>query len=168
MPKEMVHVGARIPKELVEQCKTTHKNITNAIIAGLELLCKTECKTYEDICKTEENAIVEELKSQVEQLTDQLHTKDTQLQDKLSATDLQARIDNLKEQLRVNEVHNHSRIDDLKDQIKLLKEQLLIKDQQLDKRDDQIKNLTTITQLNYNPPKMIEAPGTKKQWWKFW
>jgi hypothetical protein len=41
-------VTARIPIELYDKCNQQYENITDAIIAGLEMLCnqsKTNCKT---------------------------------------------------------------------------------------------------------------------------
>jgi hypothetical protein len=51
---------------------------------------------------------------------------------------------------------------------------LKTKDQQLEKKDTQIENLTNAMQsqvINIHDmlnQKAIEAPGNKKLWWRFW
>jgi methyl-accepting chemotaxis protein len=64
---------------------------------------------------------------------------------------------------RINDKDSNyqERITDLKDEISLLRDQLK-------EKDSQIKNLATITESQARSVKMIEAPGNKKSWWKFW
>ena len=186
MPQEMVHVGARIPKELFNRCKTKTGNITSAIIDGLNLLCETDCITQENNCKTsmeEFEAQIEERDSKIRELQELNDSLIKEFENnKEPAKILELQIISLQEQLRVKDVlqetlherikvtdsHQQNRIDDLKAQIQNLQDQLKIKDEQLDKRDSEIKNLTTITESQIRTYKMIEAPSTKKPFWKFW
>jgi len=80
------------------------------------------------------------------------------------------RMQDLQEQLKINDTHQQSRVDDLKAQIQNLQDQLKIKDEQIEKKDSQINNLTTITsyQLSHTNQKAIEAPRNKRPWWRFW
>jgi len=68
--------------------------------------------------------------------------------------------------LRVRVEEKDKQIIDKNTEIEFLKGQITIKDKQIEKRDADIKNLVAInTTQTY---KAIEAPGAKKQWWKFW
>ena len=76
-------------------------------------------------------------------------------------------IEFLKEQLKIKDSQQDARINDLLEQLK-------VKDQQLEKKDNQIENLTNTMQsqaINIHDiinQKAIEAPGAKKPWWRFW
>lgn len=69
--------------------------------------------------------------------------------------------EDLKEQLKSNDENQLLRITDLKEEISVLSNELTNK-------NDTIKNLTTITESQIKGYKLIEAPGAKKPWWKFW
>jgi len=62
----------------------------------------------------------------------------------------------------------------LNDRIESLEEQIKVKDNQLEKKDSQIQNLTESVQSqalnihNLINQKAIEAPGSKRPWWRFW
>jgi hypothetical protein len=154
MQQEKIHVGARVPKDIVDKCLQKYDNMTNAINLALELLIRRDenpaienCQQNENIRQHNENSIelielrirMEEKASRLRELYEQITTKD-----------------NLHE----------ARIHDLLDQLK-------VKDQQLEKKDIHIQNLTETMQSqalnihNLINQKAIEAPGTKK-WWKFW
>jgi len=69
---------------------------------------------------------------------------------------------------------NNGLVPALENRIASLEEQLKTKDQQLEKKDTQIENLTNAMQsqaINIHDmlnKKVIEAPGAKKPWWRFW
>jgi predicted RNase H-like nuclease (RuvC/YqgF family) len=67
----------------------------------------------------------------------------------------------LKEQLKLNDENQLLRITDLKEEISVLRNELTNK-------NDTIKNLTIITESQIKGYKLIEAPGAKKSWWRFW
>jgi len=155
MPQEKIHVGARVPKEIVDKCLQKYDNMTNAINIALELLISRDenkaidnCHQNENICQHNENSIelielkirMEEKASRLRELYEQITTKD-----------------NLQE----------ARIHDFLDQLK-------VKDQQLEKKDIHIQNLTETMQSqalnihNLINQKSIEASGAKKPWWRFW
>jgi predicted RNase H-like nuclease (RuvC/YqgF family) len=69
--------------------------------------------------------------------------------------------EDLKDQLKSNDENQLLRITDLKEEISVLSNELT-------NRNDTIKNLTTITESQIKGYKLIEAPGAKKPWWKFW
>jgi len=69
--------------------------------------------------------------------------------------------EDLKEQLKSNDENQLLRITDLKEEISVLRNELTNK-------NDTIKNLTTITESQIKGYKLIEAPGAKKPWWRFW
>jgi Mg2+ and Co2+ transporter CorA len=71
------------------------------------------------------------------------------------------RIKKIKDQLKSNDENQLLRITDLKEEISILSNELTNK-------NDTIKNLTTITESQIKGYKLIEAPGAKKPWWKFW
>ena len=74
---------------------------------------------------------------------------------------LQNQINDLKTQVSSEDEKQLLRINDLKEEITVLRKQLDIK-------DDTIKNLTTITESQIKGYKLIEAHGAKKSWWQFW
>jgi chromosome segregation ATPase len=69
--------------------------------------------------------------------------------------------EDLKELLKSNDENQLLRITDLKEEISVLRNELTNK-------NDTIKNLTTITESQIKGYELIEAPGAKKPWWRFW
>ena len=69
-------------------------------------------------------------------------------------------------ELRARVEEKEKQISDKNTEIEFLKGQIVIKDQQIEKRDADIKNLVAITTTQTY--KAIEAHGVKKPWWKFW
>lgn len=68
--------------------------------------------------------------------------------------------------LKVRVEEKDKQLSDKNTEIEFLKGQITIKDQQIEKRDADIKNLVAInTTQTY---KAIEASGAKKPWWKIW
>ena len=183
MPEDKIRVSARIPKTIHDICLQRYDNITIAINTGLELLCsqsedktKTKEDEYqqnEDICQTDEDirrqhedvnirAEVQEIKARLEEKCLQLEDKDKHietLKDELNKAERDK--ESLREQLKSNDDNQLLRITDLKEEITVLR-------RQLDTKDDTIKNLTTITESQFKGYKLIEAPGAKKPWWRFW
>jgi hypothetical protein len=154
MPQEKIHVGARVPKDIVDKCLQKYGNMTSAINIALELLTRQDenkdIDSYhqnEIICQHNENSIeLIELKIRMEE-------KDNRLRERY-------------EQITTKDNLHEARIHDLLDQLK-------VKDQQLEKKDIQIQNLTETMQSqalnihNLINQKAVEAPG-KKKWWRFW
>jgi predicted RNase H-like nuclease (RuvC/YqgF family) len=180
MPKEKVHVGARIPKDLAMKCEQRYGNMTNAINIALELLFNQS----ENIVDKNEN-IVDKIENDNIELKAKTEEKEKTIKElQINNENLIKEIDNLKfrepdnkeiqqlQEIRIAELqaNNQERISDLKAQVQILQDQLKTKDEQIDKKDSQIKNLTTITesQVNSRSVKMIEAPGAKRPWWRFW
>jgi flagellar capping protein FliD len=60
-----------------------------------------------------------------------------------------------------------ARTNDLNDRIRSLEEQLRVKDSQLENKDSQLENQAIYIQTMLTQ-KAIEAPGSKKPWWRFW
>jgi len=174
-------VTARIPIELYDKCNQHYENMTDAVIAGLELLCnqcKTECKTD---CNTlvitnnelntqleEKTAKVQELQGLNETLRKEIESIKNNESDNKEILQFQIRIQDMQDRLKEKDESQQARIIDLKEQINLLHDQLRIKDEQIKEKDSQIKNLTTITESQVKGYKLIEAPGAKKPWWRFW
>jgi len=160
MLQDTVHVGARIPRDLYNKCKTDYNNMTAAIIAGLESLYENNCKTDENNCKTDENICSttensdRELRAQIEDLQNQLKVKD--------------------DQIKVNDGHQNNRIEDLKNNIYLLDNQLRTKDDQIEKLNEnmhkQAVHIQSLIQENsrLNTKLLPENVEKKKPFWKFW
>ena len=122
MPEDKIRVSARIPKDLYDICLQRYDNITNAVNAGLKLLCsqsEDEAKTNEDKRQQNEDdsskALIEEKDRHIETLRKELEK---------SGQDKEA----------IQNLYNNY----------MLQMQTLINQ------------------------RTIEAPGAKKQWWRFW
>jgi hypothetical protein len=156
MAQEKIHVGARVPKDIVDKCVQKYGNMTNAINASLELLIKQMENETDDKCQQTEN-------------TCQQNENNTELIElKIRMEEKDIRLKELYEQIKTKDSLQEARINDLLDQLK-------VKDQQLEKKDSQMENLTNTMQsqaINIHDmlnQKAIEAPGEKKKpFWKFW
>jgi predicted RNase H-like nuclease (RuvC/YqgF family) len=189
-------ITARIPEELYEKCNAKYDNMTDAVIAGLEMLCNAECNANNANCNAEEvkcnascnanevncnancnadestinelNTQIEEKTAKVQELQDINETLTKEIEniknnnsDNKESLQLQIRIQEMQERLKEKDESQQERIVDLKEEITVLRKQL-------DTKDDTIKNLTTITESQLKGYKLIEAPGAKKPWWRFW
>jgi hypothetical protein len=105
MQQEKIHVGARIPKDLYEQCVQRYDNMTNAINIGLDLLINQSVNVIENRSPQNENNI-----------------EGIELKIKVEERDL--RIRDLQEQSKVKDQLQEARIADLKEQIQTLNEQI--------------------------------------------
>jgi len=169
MPEDKIRVSARIPKDIYDTCLQRYDNITNAINAGLELLCnqsEDNCQTSEDTCYTgednrqinEDNSSrghIQELRARIEEAQRQIKDMEESLRkapDLGEFARLQARSEELEKAERDKEY---------------LKGQIAIKDQQLDK---QAFSLQSVIQENsrLNVKLLPENTEVKKKWWKFW
>lgn len=172
MQQSKKSVTARIPIELYDKCNQHHENMTDAVIAGLELLCKTECKTdcnqcnpYDKTdcktdCKTDGNQCntdvitINVLQSQIKNLEDRL----SKAPDPSEFAQLHARYEETEKEINTRDK-----------EIEFLKSQITIKDQQLDK---QAFSLQSVIQENsrLNVKLLPEAQEAKKDkpWWRFW
>ena len=87
----------------------------------------------------------------------------------------------LQEQMKVNDMHQQNRIDDLKAQIQTFNDQLQIKDKQLHTKDEQLKDqnenmhkqavhIQSLIQENsrLNIKLLPEYIEKKNPWWRFW
>jgi len=157
MPQNTVHVGARIPEDLYNTCSTKYKNMTTAIIAGLELLVEQDennSSTEENNCSTEENncgklkAVIEEKNRMIQELRESL----AKSPDPVELAEVRAHFEGLKLLLE----ERNKRIDEIKNE-----------------KDARIQELTReINRIDYHSmknseTKQIEAHGIKK-WWMFW
>jgi chromosome segregation ATPase len=152
-------VTARIPIELYDKCNQQYENITDAIIAGLEMLCnqsKTNCKT--DVID------INNLNSQLEEKTSKIQ-------------DLQNRNETLKKELEnFKNKETGSRETLHSYEARLEEKNLRIIDLQAHK-ETLIKELETLQNMHNNymmqmqtliNQRAVEAPGSKKPWWRFW
>jgi len=149
-------VSVYVEKEHLSRAKQAgYASPTSAINKGLGLLMdmitEDEQRTYSGL--TEDN---------IRHTADVIgHTEDVAADNVGSMEDA---IENAALSARVEE--KDKQISDKNTEIEFLKGQITIKDNQIEKRDADIKNLVAInTTQTY---KAIEAPGAKKQWWKFW
>jgi len=157
MAQEKIHVGARVPKDIVDKCVQKYGNMTNAINASLELLIKQMENETDDKCQQTENTC---------QQTEN-NTKLIELKIRMEEKDI--RLNELYEQIKTKDSLQEARINDLLDQLK-------VKDQQLEKKDSQIENLTNTMQSQaINIHDMLNqralephAAEKVKPWWKFW
>jgi hypothetical protein len=139
-------VTARIPQELYDKCNQQYKNMTDAVIEGLKLLCKTDCKT-EVITIGETNIQIEERDIKIKELQ---NLNDSLLKE----------LENHKEPSKeILELYDF-RIKDLQAHNETLKKEL--EDNKQMHNNYMLQMQTVINQ------KAIEAPGAKKPWWQFW
>jgi hypothetical protein len=149
-------VSVYVEKEHLSRAKGVgYTSPTSAINKGLELLMdmitEDEQRTYSGL--TEDN---------VRRTADVIgHIEDVTADNVGSMGDA---IENAALRARVEE--KDKQISDKNTEIEFLKGQITIKDQQIEKRDADIKNLVAITTTQTY--KAIEAPGSKKPWYKFW
>lgn len=162
MAQEKIHVGARVPKDIVDKCVQKYGNMTNAINASLELLITQMENETDDKRQQNENSC-----QQNENTCQQNENNTERLELKIRMEEKDIRLKELYEQIKTKDSLQEARINDLLDQLK-------VKDQQLEKKDFQIENLTNTMQsqaINIHDmlnQKTIEAPKAKKPWWRFW
>jgi hypothetical protein len=91
------------------------------------------------------------------------------LEDQLKAKDTGCldRIEDLKEQLKVKDSQLEIIDSRMEDRLRSLEEQLRVKDSQLENKDGQLEKQAVHIQTLISQ-KAIEAPGAKKPWWRFW
>jgi chromosome segregation ATPase len=152
-------VTARIPIELYDKCNQQYENMTDAIIAGLDILCnqsKSDCKT--DVID-------------ISNLNIQLEEKTARIQDLQNHNDILKReFENFKNKETGSKETLHSyesrleeknfRIIDLQAHNETLKKEL-----------ETLQNMHTNYMLQVQTlinQKAIESPGAKKPWWRFW
>jgi peptidoglycan hydrolase CwlO-like protein len=144
MVDDKIKVCARVPSNIYDICLQRYDNITNAINACLELLCRQECPTSGWIKNNET-------------LKKELENKEP---DNKEILQLQFRIQDLQE-------NQQARIADLKEQIQALNEQINKKDNQIEELNQtlmaQASNIYNLTQNT----KLLPAEKSKK-WWMFW
>jgi hypothetical protein len=100
MQPKKKQITARIPMELYDKCNLLYDNMTDAIIAALEMMCnakrnanESNCNANEANCNAsesingelrtrieEKDILINELRSQNSILAGQLQTKDTQIE----------------------------------------------------------------------------------------
>jgi chromosome segregation ATPase len=167
LPEEdRIRVNGRVPRELYADISTYYANITTAINDAFELLRQEKTGQLHKDCginmqndATSIQAQLDATRMQIDANNMQIEFLKEQIQIKDSQQDV--RIQDLQEQLKGKDENQLARIIDLKEEITLLRDQLKEKDMQ-------IKNLTTITESQVKGYKLIEAPGAKKPWWRFW
>lgn len=168
--EDKVKINARIPKSLYDWIGVEYGNVSQAVNDGLELLRKSDSDKCDTQVHKSSQSVVQELTNSpqiVSQVVPQIDENDIYRSSSQELT-------NSPQVVSQNDAQQQARIDDLKSQIQDLKEQLKTKDQQLEKKDNQIENLTNTMQsqaINIHDiinQKAIEAPGSKKPWWRFW
>jgi predicted RNase H-like nuclease (RuvC/YqgF family) len=172
MQQSKKSVTARIPQELYDKCNQYYENMTDAVIAGLELLCNTNCNT-DVIAIGESKAQIEERDTKIKELqefNDSLIKEIKNYKEPKNILELQnTRFQDLQEQTKVKDQLQEARIADLKEQIQTLNEQIKKKDSQI---DDSNKNVFAQANSLYNLTKENKLlPGEKKSFWKslkFW
>ena len=170
---DRVRVNGRVPRELYAEISSYYANITTAINDALELLRQEKTGHLHNDCGNNMHNDAASIQAQLDASRMQLDASNTQiefLKEQLKAKDSQqdVRIQELQEQLKLKDENQLARITDLKEQISSLHDQLRIKDEQIKERDSNIKSLTTITESQAKSYRLIEAPGNKKAWYKFW
>lgn len=164
MAQEKIHVGARVPKDIVDKCVQKYGNMTNAINASLELLIKQIENKTDDKCQQTENIC-----QQIENTCQQNENNTELIELKIRMEEKDIRLKELYEQIKTKDSLQEARVNDLLDQLK-------VKDQQLEKKDSQIENLTNTMQsqaINIHDmlnQRALEPPAAEKikPWWKFW
>lgn len=168
-------VTARIPQELYDKCNQQYKNMTDAVIDGLELLCKQNCNTdvitngIRDLQNYNEILIkeLETLKQPENKEIQNIRIQELQEQIKIKESQQEVRIKDLQEQNKAKDQLQEARISDLKEQIQTLNEQIKKKDSQI---EDSNKNVFAQANSLYNltrENKLIPENKVKK-WWEFW
>jgi predicted nucleic acid-binding Zn-ribbon protein len=145
-------VTARIPIELYDKCNQHYENMTDAVIAGLELLCNTDCKTDCNQCNTDCNTdviTINTLQNQINNLEDRL----SKAPDPVELAEVRAHFEGLQ---RLTE-EKDKRIIDLTREVEGLQKEV----ERLDMFAHYFKSIEV---------KQIEAPAAeiKKPWYKFW
>jgi chromosome segregation ATPase len=152
-------VTARIPIELYDKCNQQYENITDAIIAGLEMLCnqsKTNCKT-DVINITNLNSQLEEKTSRIQDLQNHNETLEKELENfKNKETGSKETLHSYEARLE----EKNFRIIDLQAHKETLKKEL-------ETLQNMHNNYMMQMQTLINQ-KAIEVPGSKKPWWRFW
>lgn len=178
MQQSKKSVTARVPQDLYDKCNQHYENMTDAVIAGLELLCNQNCNTNV-IASGEFKVQIEERDVKIKELQNLNNSLVKELEnynepENKKILELQnIRVQDLQEQLRVKDQQQDARIADLKEQIQALNEQLKIKDEQLRTKDDQIEKVNEIMKgqvaniFNLTNIKLL-PPENKKRWWEFW
>jgi predicted RNase H-like nuclease (RuvC/YqgF family) len=140
MPIAKKSVTVRIPNELYDMCNKNYGSISNAVIAGLELLFVTNCNK-DVITISELTAQIEEKEKTIKEL--QTQNKEPNIEKyEATITELRAHNETLKKELE--------KASQDKDKIQNL-------------YDNYMRQIQTlITQ------KSIETPGSKRPWWKIW
>jgi hypothetical protein len=144
MREKKACISCYIPDELYTKMVNTGRNITDIVISGIQSQLEPNIEAIgsapigtDPNLLSAKNDLIEALQNQINDLKAQVSSEDE------------------KQLLRIN---------DLKEEITVLRKQLDIK-------DDTIKNLTTITESQLKGYKLIEAPGAKRSFLsrlKFW
>jgi chromosome segregation ATPase len=152
-------VTARIPIELYDKCNQQYENMTDAIIAGLEMLCNQS----ESICKTDViniNNLNAELGEKTARIQD-LHDRNVTLEKELERfKNKEAGNKEILHSYEARLEEKNFRIIDLQAHNDILKKEL-----------ETLQNMHTNYMLQVQTiinQRVIEAPGTKKPWWRFW
>lgn len=162
-------IGAWITPELYEQVEALgYKTWTEAIIRGLELII-SEKQLGQNGAQIDahganlgDSGVMGQLGVSMGHFQEIVNEKEKHIETLKTELEKAAKDkEDLKEQLKSNDENQLLRITDLKEEISVLRNELTNK-------NDTIKNLTTITESQIKGYKLIEAPGAKKPWWKFW
>jgi chromosome segregation ATPase len=115
----------------------------------------------------EKESKIKDLQAYIEILKGELGNLKNQEPETKESLQLQFRIQDLQNQINAKDESQQARITDLKEEINLLHEQLKIKDDQIEKLNDNLKGqVANIFNLTQNAKLLPESKV--KRWWEFW
>ena len=156
MSDDKKKISAWVPCGLLDNViQAGYQNYTDAVVTGLTLIVDQtkirQNKTESDINKSVELAQVRATLEGIQKLCDE---KDEITKD-------------LQEKIKVKDNQQENRVRELQEQMKVKDDQLRAKDNQLEKLTETMQAQAIHIQTLINQ-KAIEAPGSKKPWWRFW
>lgn len=164
--EDKVKINARVPKSLYDWIGSEYGNVSQAVNEGLELLKESkaeDCDTNSPQNSPQNGDVVAPLK---ESRSGDCDTNSSQ-KPTSQTEELKAALETLK-------TAEQARIEDMKVQVQALYDQLHIKDEQIEKLNENVHtqavHIQTLIQENsrLNVKLLPETTGSKKSWWKFW
>jgi Arc/MetJ-type ribon-helix-helix transcriptional regulator len=138
--EDKIKINARIPKSLYDWIGAKYGNVSQAVNEGLELLRESQSVTRDTEAHKSPQVVLKEHTSQSDTIS----------------TELKARLEEKEKQIEEKDRH-----------IETLKTELEKAGQREEDLKETHRNYMLQVQSLINQ-KAIEAPGAKKQWWRFW
>lgn len=152
MTEKKQRINVSIPEELYSKVNKSKYGLTEAVVKGLELILSPDIEIKPGLLEKQELKI-KELQEQIEKLK--------LLEIKPEILELQeTRIKELQNQLKTNDNNQQAMHEEMRDYNEALKKEL-----------EDLKQIHTNYMLQMQTvinQKAIEAPGSKKPWYKFW